>query len=335
MEPTRPLRATLLGIVGVAVVQVAFWPFDSSVALATKALTLVVPVIAAAVIGGRVPAYVVAATATLSFSLLIPPVGTLRVSVAEDLVALVVFLAVAVVVSSLVAHRLEALGKLEQQRGLLLRSVSHDLRSPLTAIQAASTELIDHPAHDASSRDALLRLIGDESERLDRLVENLLNLSRIEAGALRPQRQAVDVAELVAVCESRLARLFSDVTLETDIDDDLPVIDVDFTLMSQVLTNLLENAVRHSPPGGTVVVGATDDGPHRLRLTVSDEGPGVDAEAAAAIFEPFRSGLIAGTSGIGLAICKSVVEAHGGTIAVGEAPSGGASFTVTLPVDRS
>ncbi|MFN8050800.1 MAG: ATP-binding protein [Acidimicrobiales bacterium] len=327
----RPWPAALLGLVGVAVIELVFGPLDTGAALAAKGLTLVVPVIAAAVLGGRWAAYVVAVAATVAFSLLVPPVGKLQVAVAEDFVALCVFLVVAVVVSTVVAGRIETLAQVEGHRRQLLRSVSHDLRTPLSVIRAASTELREDVGYDEATRDRLLELIGDESERLDRLVSNLLNLSRIDAGALVPDRQPVDVAELVAESERRLARLFVDVAFRADLAPDLPLVNVDFVLMSQVVTNLLENAVRHSPPGGTVTLAAAASG-GTLVLDVSDEGEGVDPVVAAEIFEPFRSGPISGTSGIGLAICRAVVLAHGGTITVGDAPPHGARFTIRLPI---
>ena len=327
----RPLPATLLGLGGVVAIEAIFGPLNSGAALAAKGLTLVVPVIASAVIGGRWSGYIVAVAATLAFSLLVPPVGSLRVGVAEDFVALCVFLVVAVVVSTVVAGRIEMLASVEVHRRQLLRSVSHDLRTPLSVIRAASTELREDVDHDAATRDRLLELIGDESERLDRLVANLLNLSRIDAGALVPQRQPVDVAELIHECERQLQRLFVKVELRSEIQADLPLVEMDFVLMSQVVTNLLENAVRHSPVGGTVVVSAAVERSD-LVVEVSDEGDGVDATAASAIFEPFRSGAIAGASGIGLAICRAVVLAHGGTIAVGGADPHGARFTVRLPI---
>ena len=326
----RPWPATLIGVVGVAIVEVLLGPLID-VGRATQAVGLVVPVIAAAVIGGRRPAYAVAGIATLAFSLLIPPIGSPKVDLAEDLVALCVFSAVAVAVSTVVARRLELLSRVDRQRRVLLRSVSHDLRTPLSSIEAASSELLSDAVHDEATRRRLLELIGVESRRLDRLVANLLDLSRIEAGAVTLQRQWTDVHELVETSESRLASLFTDVTLSVEIDPDVPLVNVDFVLMTQVLVNLLENAERHSPPGGEVAFSARVDGRHVV-MEVADQGPGVDADSLELIFEPFRTGTISGTSGVGLAICKAVVESHGGTISVREADSGGARFSIGIPL---
>ena len=173
-------------------------------------------------------------------------------------------------------------------------------------------------------------MIGGETERLDRLVANLLDLSRIEAGGLEPRRQPVDLAALVEASVQRLGHLTGDVDLTVDIDEDSTVINADATLIDQLVTNLIENAARHAPPGGRVTVGARRAGAE-VTISVGDDGPGVAPEQRSTIFEMFQSvGATAG-SGVGLAICKAISEAHGGTIAVGESAAGGAEFTVRIP----
>lgn len=321
-------RASILGVLLVTALAVALGPYRD-VSRAAQALTFVVPVIAAAVLGSRRAAYVVAAAAAVAFALVIPPVGTFRVRVEQDLVALSVFLLVALVVGSVVGRRIEVLGSLERDRSALLRSVSHDLRTPLAAIRAAASELATNDRLPPETARRFLELIGDESERLDRLVANLLSLSRIEAGAGAPSLQAVDIGELVDATVARLERLLTDVRLHVRVAEDLPVIDGDYTELEQLLTNLLENAARHTPAGGSVHVDARAE-PGRVVLTVADDGPGVDPADVDTLFEPFRSGRIAGAGGIGLAICRAVAERHHGTIGVGAAAGGGAVFTVTL-----
>lgn len=298
---------------------------------AIVALLLVLPVVAAAVLANRAMAYAVGVAATITFAFTIPPVGSPRVHLAEDLVALVVFLGVAFVVSTLVAGRIELLGRVERQRSALLRSVSHDLRTPLAVIEAAASDLRDGAHHDATSTRELLELISDETHRLDRLVANLLSLGRIDAGVLVPNLQSVDVRELVEAARARLDRVLRDADVRVDVPPGLPPISADHALLDQVVTNLLENAVRHSPPGTAVRVGARQIG-NTVQLVVADDGPGISSEVRPTLFEPFRSGGRAGSTGVGLAICKAVVDAHGGTIAVGDSPTGGATFTVTLPI---
>ncbi len=329
----RPRRAAAVGLAGVVVLALALVPFDDLIGRSTLGLLLVVPVVAAALIGGRWPAYLVAAAAGLAFSLRLPPVGSIRLVVAEDVAALVVFFGVAVVVSTLVSGRIEALTRLDRDRSLLLRSVSHDLRTPLATIRGAATDMLDedHPLDD-DLRRRLLHLIDSEAQRLDRLVENLLSLGRIETNAMSPDRQAVDLVALVQIAADRAGRLRDRVPVRVTSATPTLVVQADHIQLDQLVSNLLENAVRHSSPDEDVVVSVRRDG-RLARVRVTDRGPGVSAEEAAAIFQPFRSGSLAGSSGVGLAICRAIAESHGGTITVDEHPGGGAAFLVELPVD--
>jgi K+-sensing histidine kinase KdpD len=368
-QDPQPLAGLGFGVAAVVVVTLILLPFRSHISRASPALALVLPVVLAGVFGGRIAAVATAAAGAIAFSLaFIPPVGTLRVAVSEDAVALVVFTLVAVAVGTLVAleaerrraaeqrtaeiqamhtryqalvaeqerlreeaDRLHLLEKVDEQRAALLRSVSHDLRTPLAAIRAVASELRAGPAHTEPVRFELLGLLCDEAERLDRIVANLLSLSRIEAGALQPDRQAVALDELVSDLVSRLARLFTDITVDVELPPTLPLADIDYVQIDQVVTNLLENAARHSPPGSTVRLSAESvDGV--IAIAVTDQGPGVDPVDADRIFEPFRTGGGSTSTGVGLAICKAIVEAHGGMISVSNRPGGGARFRFTVPV---
>jgi len=335
----------------------------------TPALLLVLPVVAAAVIGGRAAALAIAVVAAGALNLaFIPPYWTPKIAVVEDAVALVVFVVVAATVGTFVAReaerrraaeqraeetqalydryeavvaererlaeettRLAVLEHVDAQRSALLRSVSHDLRTPLATIRAVTSDLRDGPAYDDATRDELLDLVGDEAERLDRLVANLLDLSRIEAGALQPNRQAVALDELVSDRVRRLSRLFRQVRIQVDLPADLPLLDADYTQLDQVITNLLENAARHSPPRSTVRIGARHC-PPMVEVWVADEGAGVAPFEQDRIFQPFRRGQDSASTGVGLAICRAIVEAHGGTIVAQAAPGGGAQFRFTMPV---
>jgi two-component system sensor histidine kinase KdpD len=290
-----------------------------------EALLLVVPVVVAAVFGGQRAALAVAAIATVTFSLVLPPVGTFEVRLLDDGVALLVFLTVAVVVGSLVARRLDLLTEVDRQRSLLLRSVSHDLRTPLAAIRAASSELVVQ----GEGATELAELIGDEADRLDRLVANLLSLSRLESRPARFNLQLVDLDELVDGVVARQRRLVGSTPLALALHGDLPLVHVDHALLEQVVVNLVENAVRHGG-GGTVRVATAIDG-DGVVLEVVDRGPGVPPTERDLIFEPFRHGGHGRSTGVGLAICRAVVEAHGGVVDVRDAPGGGAAFRVRLP----
>jgi two-component system sensor histidine kinase KdpD len=358
-----------LGLVLVVLVTAAITPVRGHVTRATPALALVTPVVLAAIAGGRVAALATAILAATALNLaFIPPRWTPKINSVDDAVALAVFVVIALVVGTLIAweaerrraaeqrtaeiqtlyreyeavvaererlaeesHRMALLQRVDEQRRALLRSVSHDLRTPLAAIRAATSDMRAGADYDDATRDELLDVVGDEAERLDRLVANLLSLSRIEAGTLQPDRQAVAVDELVADRIRRLSHLFRHVRVQDAVPPGLPLVDADYSQLDQVLTNLLENAARHSPPGGAVAVGARELG-DCVEVWVADEGPGVDLDHREQLFEPFRRGPGSASSGIGLAICRAIVDAHGGRLDVGTAESGGALFHFTIPV---
>jgi two-component system sensor histidine kinase KdpD len=154
-------------------------------------------------------------------------------------------------------------------------------------------------------------------------------MSRIEAGSFLPDRQAVDLAELIEACTVRLRRVLDHLELEVDIDDDMPLVHLDYSQFDQVLSNLLENAARHSTEGSAVKIEAHRGPP--LQLRVVDHGTGLAPNVRDRVFEPFASATGSSSSGVGLAICRSVVEAHGGTIAASDTPGGGVTLTVEVP----
>ncbi len=327
----RPGVAALVSLSLLACIVLLLTLVQHDLSQATRALLLVVPVIVAAVLGSRWLAYLVAAIATVAFTLSVPPIGAISFAAVDDAIALAVFLAVAVVVSTLVSSRIDSLAEADQQRRLLLRSVSHDLRTPLATIKGAATELLEGEVRDEADRTRMLRLVDREATRLDHLVANLLALSRIEAGAMEPQRSPTDVELLIRAATRRFVLGATDVRLEVEVQPDLPLVDVDDVQLSQVLDNLVDNAVRHSPPGATVtVLGSLDRS--RLRIDVVDRGSGVDLDEIDQLFQPFRSGSVAGSSGVGLAICRAIVELHDGTIQVDDDHGRGTRFTVLLPV---
>src|SRR5438270_9520694 len=296
LPPTggAPLLGIALGLATVVVASAALFPVRAHVTRATPALVLVLAVVAAGVVGGSLAAAVTALVAASAYNLaFIPPFWTLKVNVADDWVALGVFLAVALAMGLLVAGqaerrraaeqreaelrslydhlqamaeererlaeeatRAQVLERVDEQRAALLRSVSHDLRTPLASIRAVASDLRDGTAYDEETRTDLLATVCEEAERLDRIVANLLSLSRIEAGAMRPERQAVAFDELVSERVRRLAGLFRQVRVQVDLPPDLPLVDGDYTQLDQVLTNLLENAARHAPPASCVRVEA-------------------------------------------------------------------------------
>ena len=172
--------------------------------------------------------------------------------------------------------------------------------------------------------------MSDETERLDRIVSNILSLSRIEAGSFSPSLDSIDIGELIEHTTTRLRRLLAQHEVRLDIPDDLPLVTADYTQIDQVVTNLLENAARHTPPGTSVVVNA-----HRMatrsRSASLTTGRASTPETRASLFEPFKSPRHTST-GIGLSICSAIVDTHGGTLRLCDAAGAGACFELTLPV---
>lgn len=221
----------------------------------------------------------------------------------------------------------------------LLDSVSHDLRTPLAGIKAAAGSLrqTDVPWTDGE-RAGFAAAIEQEADRMDRLVGHMLDLSRIESGSLSAEKQWYDLGAVIDDAVGRLRPLLAAHPLTVDVPDDLPAVPLDYVQVSEVLTNLLENAVRHTPPGTPVTVAATRR-PDEIMVRVSDAGPGIPVQSLARIFDKFyragdppdkrrRTG-----SGLGLAVARGLVEAHGGRIWAESLPGQGASFIFTLPLD--
>jgi two-component system sensor histidine kinase KdpD len=222
----------------------------------------------------------------------------------------------------------------EELQAALLSSVSHDLRTPLAAIKAAVTNLLDDTvAWRAGDRGDLLRAIDEETDRLTRYVSRLLDLSRIEAGAVQPRRDWHDVEEILAGVVERLDPRGDRVLLA--VRGELPVARVDYLLVEQVIANLVENALKYAPAAEPVeVAAALADG--TLAIAVADRGPGVPPDEAARIFEKFYrlagDGGAPGT-GLGLAIARGLARAHGGDVTLAARPGGGSVFSVYLPVE--
>jgi two-component system sensor histidine kinase KdpD len=229
--------------------------------------------------------------------------------------------------------RLEA--ETNQLRAAMFSSVTHDLRTPLVSIKAGVTTLLDEGVTlDADQRRELLGTILEETDRLNRLVGNILDLARVRAGALVPAKQPTDVDEVIESVLHRMKPALSRVRVRTVVRPDLPEVPIDPVQIDQVLSNLLENAARFSPPGGEILLSAA---PWRrsVRIRVADQGPGIPADERDRVFEPFfrrDTGEARMGSGLGLAIARAVVQAHGGRIWIEGSPSGGTAVVFELPV---
>lgn len=228
-------------------------------------------------------------------------------------------------------HRIQV--ENEKNRSALLSAVSHDLRTPLTAIEGAASSLMgDSGALNAELRLGLARMIFEESERMNRLVQNLLDMTRLQASAPQLKKEWQSMEELVGAILDRLKARLKNRPFSLDLQPYLPLVLADGLLVEQLLLNLLENALNHTPDGTAIrlsVKGTEGD----IELEIADKGPGIKPGEEKAIFEKFIRGYHGGQggAGLGLSICQAIVLAHGGSIEAQNIPEGGASFRVRLP----
>jgi len=228
------------------------------------------------------------------------------------------------------------LSETEQLRSALLTSISHDLRTPLASIMGAISSLRSYDSlYNEQQRAELLTTAQDETERMHRFVGNLLDMTRLDAGALQPKRDSCDLQEIVGSALRRCARLLEQHQVQTVYSPNLPLVTLDFVLMEQVLVNLLENAAKYSPEGSRIEVTVQRDR-YALSIEVRDEGPGIPEDDLHRIFDPFfrirggdrqRAGI-----GLGLAVCRGFVTAMGGRIRVrNRKDRSGSIFEIELP----
>jgi two-component system sensor histidine kinase KdpD len=241
------------------------------------------------------------------------------------------------------ATELEIARRADAVKSALLDAVSHDLRTPLASIRAAAGSLLDpEVAVDEASARSTAAEIDAEAQRLDRLVREVLDLSRIEAGSLRLDLEPLVLADAVGAVVDRLRPLLGDRPIAVDVADELPPVRADAVLLDGLLTNLVENVARHAPAPAPLAIAATaPDDRRTVQLTIDDGGPGLVAaqrERLFAKFQPLPSGSRQGSRpglGLGLAIVRGMVEAMHGTVEAGESPLGGLRITVELPAAES
>lgn len=236
--------------------------------------------------------------------------------------------------------QIELLQRTDALRAALLSSVSHDLRTPLASIKAAASSLLQEEVQwDDEARRSFALSIENEADRLNRLVANLLDMSRIESGALKPEKEWYPIDELIHDVLGRMQPLLEGRTIHTDLPDDLPPVKLDYLQIDQVLTNLIENALRYTPAGSPIEIGVQAIG-DRMIISIADHGPGIPAADRERVFDKFyrvmetQTARIIG-SGLGLAVSRGLVEAHGGRIWVENRKGGGAIFRFTLPLEKT
>jgi two-component system, OmpR family, sensor histidine kinase KdpD len=338
----RRLGAWAVGILGTVAIAGICYALPDDLPVAVPALLLLVPISLSSALGGWRIGAVSAVVAAIVYSyVFIDPFGSIAVHLAEDAYVLGAFVAVALVVGVLARRAAPAAtapsgddpALLDEDRAMLLRSVSHDLRTPLSTIQTVSTDLLESDAYDEDTQRELMAVVASEATRLNRIVGNLLSISRVQAGSFQPEVEETAVEDVVAVAVERYAGQDA-VALAVELDPDVSTVLADPVQIDQVLANLLENALRHAPVGSTVTVRASRAGEF-VQLTVADEGPGF---APAALEQAFQRPMPSATdargrsgSGLGLTVCRAIVEAHGGWIVAASAGQG-AEVTFSLPI---
>jgi two-component system, OmpR family, sensor histidine kinase KdpD len=237
--------------------------------------------------------------------------------------------------------QIELLQRTDALRAALLSSVSHDLRTPLSSIKAAATSLLQEDVQwDEEAQRGFALTIEKEADRLNRLVGNLLDMSRIEGGALKPEKEWYPVDELIHDVLGHMQPLLQGRTVITNLPDDLSPVELDYLQMDQVLTNLIENAVRYTPPSSPIEISSQVKNGYML-ISVADRGPGIPPADIERIFDKFyrvlstQNKAVRSGSGLGLAVCKGLVEAHGGRIWAENREDGGTIFYFTLPITKA
>ena len=234
------------------------------------------------------------------------------------------------------ANRIEAARQSEMLKSALLDALAHDLKTPLTSIKGSLTHLLGKK-HDAEEEE-LLSLANEEADRLNRLVVEVLEMARIEAGKLHPDRGAHQIEKMVSAALNELEAALRDRDIRLEIPSTLPLADVDSDFIQQVFKQLLDNAVRYSPPGSPITISAQLASEKAIMVRVADQGKGISEAEQSKVFDKFFRGHssryeVPGT-GLGLSIAKGIVEAHGGKIWVASEPGIGSVFSFTLPVCR-
>jgi two-component system sensor histidine kinase KdpD len=272
----------------------------------------------------------------------IPPYYTFAVADFRHTITFVVMFFVAIVISGLTRRvRRQAeetqLAKsqveTERLRSSLLSSVSHDLRTPLAVITGAASTLLQARAVEPASRRDLVQTILEEAERLNRLIRNLLDMTRLESGAVKVKKDWLPLEEVVGAALNRLESRTAEREIRTKLPADLPLVPFDGVLIEQALINLLENAVKYS--SGPIEIGAAE-GDRQVMVEVADRGPGIPSGQEGVIFEKFQRAVTEGAPGgvgLGLAIARAIVAAHGGRLWVDSREGGGAIFRFTLPIE--
>jgi len=365
----------LLVVVGAAT---GLLPFRSSINATTVALALLLAVLFVAIGFGSKPALLASVLAMLGFNFFfLPPYHTFTIADPQNWIALAAFFITALAVGQLSARakqraeeseagkseirrlydelrdafdrasEAEAIKRSEQLKSALLDAVTHDIRTPLTSIKASATLLLEDREETKSAtklspeeQHAMLEVITRGADRLDRFVEGIVDLARIEAGDLNLHRNWRSVDDLIEVALAQAEPLMHNHRVNLRIPDELPIVRVDGRAVTEVIYTLLDNARKYTPQRTQITISARTNGDDVIEISVEDQGPGIPLRYRERVFERFYriadNGLAKehpGGFGVGLAIAKGIVEAHGGRIWIEDASRGsGAKIVFTVPV---
>lgn len=328
-----------------AALTIGCWLLTPLTGYAAISLIYLLGVLLAGMILSRGPVLLVATLSALCWNFLfIPPRFTLHIAKVEDALTFITFFIIALTVGGLTAQlkarehlaaQVQLAKNSERLRKTLLDCVSHELKTPLAAIGAASQELLrlSGDGANAAMLKELATEIHDGSYRLNRVVNNLLDMNRLESGVVQPNLEWCDVRELVQSAIDIERESLTGRDLRLDVPDNTPLALVDHLLMEQAVAKLLANAGSHTPSRLPIEVDAEYANGH-LVISVGDRGPGVLPEVSERIFEKFYRGdrRRAGGLGLGLSIARGFVEAHGGKLTAEHRDGGGARFTINIPV---
>ena len=347
----------LISISAVAICSAISILLRSRVAQTNLAIIYILGVLAVSVRCSRRPALLNAFSMVAAFHYFcVPPFDSFKLNDDSDLITILGMLIVALVTTTLTVkirnQAAEAIEREEQTRELfrlrqeaeievqnertrnaLLSAVSHDIKTPLASIYGAATSLLEEEARlDSDSRRELVESISDDAERLNRVVTNLLEMTRLNAG-LQPARDWYPLEEIIGSALTRLEKSLRGRQITANVAPDLPLVYVDGVLLEQVFVNLLENVAKYTPKGGHVKIVAESNG-SKIAVSIEDQGPGFAPGDEAHLFDKFFRGKVEGVRGVGLglAICKAIVEIHDGTITAANSPLGGAVVRFELPV---
>jgi two-component system sensor histidine kinase KdpD len=338
LQNARPYLASL-GIVAAALV-LGLVLQRAHIHPANTALVFLTAVFTSAVVYGRWPALLACLASLLAYNFFfLPPLYTFTITDPSNIVTLFFFGMVALVASNLTAQlrRHAVSAETEHLRSAMLASLSHDLRTPLASILGAASSLKSQrdTLDDAAQAD-LIETIREEAERLHRFITNLLDMTRVEAGALAPRLDAVDLSDVTGSALRRAEQILAGHQIAVEIPPDLPLLRADPVLFEQILFNLLDNAAKYAPLGTRIVLRACNEG-SVVRIEIADEGEGIPQDQLERVFDKFHRAQAADRkragTGLGLAICRGFLQAMNGAItAENRQDHAGAVFVMTLPV---